>query len=131
MKLNFNFNWVPDRAGRGAPPGRRLAAAGGRTHNRLMPEALDVTCPCCSALLKVDPETGAVVWVDQKKQPAQDLDDLVSRVHSRRSVLDEKFARSVQQTRNQKDILEKKFEEARKRAALDPTKRPPNPFDNE
>jgi hypothetical protein len=96
-----------------------------------MPEALDVTCPCCSALLKVDPETGAVVWVDQKKQPAQDLDDLVSRVHSRHTVLDEKFARSVQQTRNQKDILEKKFEEAKKRAALDPTKRPPNPFDNE
>ena len=96
-----------------------------------MPEALDVTCPCCNALLKVDPDTGAVVWVEQKKAPAQDLDDLVSRVHSRRSVLDEKFARSVQQTRNQKDILEKKFEEARRRAALDPTKRPPNPFDNE
>ena len=96
-----------------------------------MPEALDVTCPCCSALLKVDPETGAVVWMDKKKEPVQDFDDLVNRVHSRRDVLDEKFARSVQQNRNQKDILEKKFEEARKRAAADPTKRPPNPFDNE
>jgi len=29
-----------------------------------MPEALDVSCPCCGALLKVDPETGAVVWAD-------------------------------------------------------------------
>jgi hypothetical protein len=96
-----------------------------------MPEAVDVTCPCCSALLKVDPETGAVVWADKKKEPAKNLDDLVQRVHSNRSVLDEKFARSVQQTRNQKDILEKKFEEARRRAAADPTGRPPNPFDNE
>ena len=29
-----------------------------------MPEALDITCPCCEALLKVDPETGTVVWAD-------------------------------------------------------------------
>lgn len=96
-----------------------------------MPEALDVTCPCCAALLKVDPETGAVVWVDKKKAPAHNLDDLVSRVQSQKSVLDEKFARSVQQTRNQREILERKFEEARKRAALNPDERPPNPFDNE
>jgi hypothetical protein len=96
-----------------------------------MPEALDVTCPCCGSLLKVDPETGSVIWLDKKKPPVQDFDDLVNRVHSQKSVLDEKFARSVQQTRNQKDILEKKFEEARKRAAADPTGRPPNPFDNE
>lgn len=108
-----------------------LAGPAPRADNRFMPEALDVTCPCCSALLKVDPETGAVVWAEQKKEPAKSLDDLVKRVHSNRSVLDEKFARSVQQTRNQKDILEKKFEEARRRAAADPTGRPPNPFDNE
>ncbi len=97
-----------------------------------MPEALDVTCPCCGALLKVDPDTGSVVWVDKKQRgPARDFDDLVSRVQSQKSVLDEKFARSVSQTKNQKEILERKFEEARKRAAADPTKRPPNPFDNE
>lgn len=52
-------------------------------------------------------------------------------VQSQRSRLDEKFARSVAQTRNQRELLEKKFEEARKRAAADPTGRPPNPFDNE
>jgi hypothetical protein len=96
-----------------------------------MPEALDVDCPCCGAVLKVDPETGTVVWADKKKAPAKDFDDLVSRVQSQRGVLDEKFARSVQQTRNSKEILEKKFEEARRRAAADPTGRPPNPFDNE
>jgi hypothetical protein len=96
-----------------------------------MPEALDVDCPCCGAILKVDPETGTVVWADKKKAPAKDFDDLVSRVQSQRGALDEKFARSVQQTRNSKEILEKKFEEARRRAAADPTGRPPNPFDNE
>jgi len=96
-----------------------------------MPEALDVTCPCCGSLLKVDPETGSVVWLDKKKEPAKDFDDLVSRVQSQKGLLDEKFARSVQQTRNQKEILEKKFEEARKRAAETPNVRPPNPFDNE
>jgi hypothetical protein len=37
----------------------------------------------------------------------------------------------VQQNKHQKEILEKKFEEARKRANADPNVRPPNPFDNE
>lgn len=96
-----------------------------------MPEALDVACPCCGALLKVDPDSGSVVWADKKKAPPKDLDDLVDRVRSHKNVLDEKFARSVQQTRNARELLEKKFEEARKRAAADPTGRPPNPFDNE
>ena len=96
-----------------------------------MPEALDVTCPCCEALLKVDPETGAVVWADKKKAPAKDFDDLVSRVQSQKSVLDQKFARSVQHTKHAGEILEKKFEEAKKRAEKDPDGRPPHPFDNE
>ena len=100
--------------------------------NRVVPEALDVSCPCCGALLKVDPETGTVVWMDKEaKAPAKDFEDLVSRVHAQRGLLDEKFRRSVQQTKNQREILDKKFEEARKRAALDPNGRPPNPFDNE
>jgi hypothetical protein len=96
-----------------------------------MPEALDVNCPCCGALLKIDPETGSVVWADKKKAPARDFDDLVQNVQTQKGLLDEKFARSVRQTKNQKEILERKFEEARRRAAADPTGRPPNPFDNE
>ena len=96
-----------------------------------MPEALDIACPCCEALLKVDPETGTVVWVDKKKAPAKDFDDLMSRVQSQKGLVAEKFARSVEQTKKQHEILDRKFEEARKRAALNPNERPPNPFDNE
>ena len=96
-----------------------------------MPEALDVDCPCCGSLLKVDPETGTVVWADKKKAPAKDFDDLVSRVKSQKSQLDEKFQRSVQQNRHSRELLDKKFEEARKRAEADPAGRPPHPFDNE
>jgi hypothetical protein len=96
-----------------------------------MPEALDVTCPCCEAQLKVDPETGSVVWADKKKVPPKDFDDLVSRVQSQKSAIDQKFARSVQHTRRSSEILEKKFEEARKRAEADPTTKAPHPFDND
>jgi hypothetical protein len=109
----------------------KIKRRGGRATIGDMPEALDVTCPCCQALLKVDPETGGVVWVDKKKAPAKDFDDLVSRVKSQKSVLDEKFQRSVQQTRHSREILDKKFEEARRRAEADPGGRPPHPFDNE
>ena len=95
-----------------------------------MPEALDILCPCCEAILKVDPETGSVVWADKKKPKAKSFDDLVSRVGSRRGVIDQKFARSVQETRHASEILEKKFEEARKRAEAD-DKPPPHPFEND
>jgi hypothetical protein len=96
-----------------------------------MPEALDVTCPCCEAKLKIDPETGSVVWADKKKAPPKDFDDLVSRVRSQKGVLDEKFARSVQQTKHASEILDKKFQEAKKRAEADPTSKPPHPFEND
>jgi hypothetical protein len=96
-----------------------------------VPEAIDITCPCCGALLKVDPGTGSIVWAEKKKEPAKDFDELVTRVRSHKNVLDEKFARSVQQTKNQKEILDKKFEEARRRAAQNPNERPRNPFDDE
>ena len=95
-----------------------------------MPEALDVACPCCGADLKIDPETGAIVWADRPKEATKSFDDLVSRVHTQKSRLDEKFERSVQQNRHQKDILDKKFEEARRRAATS-SEKAPHPFDNE
>jgi hypothetical protein len=37
----------------------------------------------------------------------------------------------VQHTRHASEILDKKFEEARKRAEADPTSKAPHPFDNE
>ena len=72
-----------------------------------------------------------MVWADRKKAPPKDLDDLVHRVEAQRSVLDQKFARSVQQTKRQGELLEKKFEEARKRAEREPNAKPPHPFDND
>jgi hypothetical protein len=96
-----------------------------------MPEAIEITCPCCGAELKIDPGTGTVVWSERKKEPSKDFDELVNRVHQHKSTLDEKFARSVRDTKNQREILAKKFEEARRRAEADPNKRPPNPFDDE
>ena len=96
-----------------------------------MPEAIDVICPCCEAKLKIDPETAAVVWVEKKKGPARDFDDLVGRVASQKSSIDEKFARSVQQTKRAKDILDRKFEEAKKRAAESPQTKAPHPFDDD
>ena len=44
-----------------------------------MPEAIDVTCPCCGTLLRIDPGTASVVWSERKKEPTKDFDDLVNR----------------------------------------------------
>src|SRR5258708_22222916 len=67
-----------------------------------MPEALDVSCPCSCALLKVDPETGAVVWADKKKAPANNFDELGSPVAPHSNLPEHKSAPSARHTRNQK-----------------------------
>ena len=120
--VNLNFNFKRKLVRPALPRSATIA---------YMPEALDIVCPCCEALLKIDPETRSVVWADKKKAPARDFDELVNRVRSQKSVLDEKFQRSVEQTKHSREILDKKFEEAKRRAADDPAGRPPHPFDNE
>ena len=86
-----------------------------------MPEALDITCPCCEALLKVDPETGSVVWADRKKAKPKDFDDLVTRAQSQKSVLDAKFARSVKQTKHAAEIRSRRVTTTRGGAASSAT----------
>ena len=96
-----------------------------------MPKNLSITCPCCETLLVIDPDTGAVLREERKtRREFQSLDDAIGQVKSRRKEAEEKLSRALEEQRNRDEILEKKFEEARRRAAEDDSA-PPHPFEGD
>jgi hypothetical protein len=95
-----------------------------------MAENVEVTCPCCATRLTVDAESGEILAeerpkVDHQKSFESALTD-VRRGADRR---DELFSKAFDRTRRLDDLLEKKFEEAKKKADQDPGGRPRGPFD--
>jgi hypothetical protein len=94
-----------------------------------MGDRIDVTCPCCQTRLTVDSATGEVLAEQRVKAgPSKTFDGALDEVRTGTKRREEAFAKAFDRTQNLEDLLEKKFEEARKRAAQDPTK-PSRPFD--
>jgi hypothetical protein len=91
---------------------------------------LEVTCPCCSAILVVDANLGRVVSHRVPESP--DRPDL----GSAQKILDEAAARreaafrqSVEAERGREDALSRRFEEALKQARKEPITKPTRDFD--
>ena len=94
-----------------------------------MAMTLKVVCPCCDTLLTVDPATGAILLDERRqKREHQSLDEALGHVKAQRKEAEDKLARAMEESRHREEILEKRFQEARKKAAesKDP---PPRPFD--
>ena len=92
----------------------------------------DLTCPCCGAVLKVDPETRAVIShvAPVKPKTFNDLDDAARAMKEQDSRRDSIFRQSVEAQKNSADLLEKKFQEALRKAKESPdTGRPIRDFD--
>jgi len=94
--------------------------------------AFDVTCPCCSAVLKIDPETRAVIAHTPPVRPKtfNDMEEAARAMHEQDSRRESIFRQSVEAQKNASDLLEKKFQEALKRAKETPdTGKPIRDFD--
>jgi len=97
-----------------------------------MPDRVKVECPCCSTRLTVDVATGEILAEERPKPDAtKTFEDAMTRVSSGAGRRDEAFSKAFDRTRKLDDLLEKKFEEARKKAKKDPSSTPRNPFDLE
>jgi len=72
----------------------------------------DLTCPCCSAVLKVDPETEAVIShvAPVKPKTFNDLDEAARALKEQDSRRDSIFRQSVEAQKHASDLLEKKFQ---------------------
>ncbi len=91
---------------------------------------LEVTCPCCNAILVVDTNLGRVV--EHRDAPNPDRPELsnaqriLAEQAARRDAL---FEQSVQNEKGKGDALSKRFEEALKEANKEPISKPLRGFD--
>jgi ribulose kinase len=94
--------------------------------------AFEVTCPCCSAVLKVDPEIQAVIAHTAAVKPKMfnDIEEAARAMKEQDNRRDSIFRQSVEAQKNASDLLEKKFQEAVRKAKESPdTGKPIRDFD--
>jgi ribulose kinase len=94
--------------------------------------AFEVTCPCCNAVLKVDPGAQAVIAHTAAATPKMfaDFEDAARAMREQNSRKESVFRQAVEAQKNSADLLEKKFQEAVKRAKESPdTGKPIRDFD--
>ena len=96
------------------------------------PQTFEVTCPCCSAVLKVDSESQAVIAHTAAVKPKMfgDIEEAARAMKEQDSRRESIFRQSVEAQKHASDLLEKKFQEAIKRAKETPdTRKPIRDFD--
>lgn len=95
-----------------------------------MADRVDVTCPCCGTRLTVDTATSEILAEERPKvDPAKSFDAAMEEVRSGSQRRSEAFSKAFDRTQHLPNLLDKKFEEAKKKAARDPSAKPRNPFD--
>jgi len=87
----------------------------------------DVASPCCQAILKIDPETQAVIahTVPEKPKAIDDLAAEVAKLKGEGARRDELFRKQFEAEKSHGKVLEKKFDELFKRAKENPDLTPP------
>ena len=86
----------------------------------------DVVCPCCDAILKIDPETRAIIAhrVPAKPLPIDDLAAEVAKLKGAGDRREQLFQKQFEAEKSHGKVLEKKFDELFKRAKEDPDTKP-------
>ena len=87
----------------------------------------EVACPCCQAILKIDPETRAVIahTIPVKPPSIEDLAAEVAKLKGEGARRDELFRKQFEAEKTHGKVLEKKFDELFKRAKENPDLTPP------
>jgi ribulose kinase len=96
------------------------------------PATFELTCPCCNAVLKVDEETRAVISHTAAVKPKtfSDMEAAAKAMREQDNRRESIFQQSVEAQKHAADLLEKKFQEALKKAKESPdTGKPIRDFD--
>ncbi|HMC32048.1 MAG TPA: hypothetical protein VKL99_14525 [Candidatus Angelobacter sp.] len=90
------------------------------------PQPFEVGCPCCSAVLKVDPETHGVIShvAPVKPKMFSDFDAAAKSMREQEGRKESIFRQAVDAEKNKASLLEKKFQEAVKKAKETPDEGP-------
>ncbi len=92
----------------------------------------DLTCPCCGALMKVDVSTKSVISHTAAVKPRMfnDMEEAARAMKEQDNRRESIFRQSVDAQKHAAELLEKKFQEAVKKAKESPdTGRPIRDFD--
>jgi hypothetical protein len=84
---------------------------------------VELTCPCCDAVLVVDLNLGRIVG--HREAPRADMPELDNAAR----ILHGLFEQSVQAEKGRGDALSRRFEEALKQANQEPVSKPTRAFD--
>jgi hypothetical protein len=92
----------------------------------------DVTCPDCGAILKVDPETKAILSHTSapRKRTFEDFEAAAKAMREQDVRKEDIFRQSVEAEKNKQQLFDKRFEEAVRKAKETPGEgRPLREFD--
>ena len=90
------------------------------------PSTIKITCPCCEAMLTIDPSLPAVL---DHKLPAKphvvvQMKDIPKVVKEEASRRDEKYQQLFEAEKNKGKVLDRKFQELLKKAKEEPLEKP-------
>jgi hypothetical protein len=92
----------------------------------------DVTCPDCGAILRIDPETRAVLSHKPapRKRTFEDFEAAAKAMREQDERKEDIFRQSVEAEKNKQQLLDKRFEEGLRKAKETPDEgRPLREFD--
>jgi hypothetical protein len=95
-------------------------------------QLFEIGCPCCSAVLKVDTDTKAVIShvAPVKPKTFSDFEAAAKSMREQEVRKESIFRQAVDAEKNKAELLEKKFQEAVKKAKENPEEgRPLRDFD--
>lgn len=83
---------------------------------------IEVKCPCCDSVLKIDPDLRAVISHAEPVKPPSigDLAAAVASLKGEAGRREDAFQRSLQNEKKSKDVLNRKFDELFEQAKTDP-----------
>jgi|SRR2546423_339034 len=89
-------------------------------------QPFEVGCPCCSAVLKVDPDIKAVIShvAPVKPKTFADFDAAAKSMREQEGRKESLFRQAVDAEKNKASLLEKKFQEAVRKAKESPEEGP-------
>jgi hypothetical protein len=94
-----------------------------------MSDRVEACCPCCGTRLVVDTNTGEILAEERpKKDHSKSFDDAMTQVRGGEERRKAAFEKAFGRTQQMDELLQKKFEEAQKKASKDKSK-PRSPFD--
>ena len=85
-----------------------------------------VTCPCCDAILTIDPTLPAVLdhKLPARPQVVTQMKDVGKHLQQEASRRDEKYQQLAEAEKNKSKVLEAKFQELLKKAKEEPITKP-------